>query len=144
MAILHGIKIMEYTEGKVSLNNPPSLWQDELILGRFLSAILATVLPQVMVCNSSHEVWPTLHQIFASGSMVSSSHPLTEIADGGEEFYVYNSIFVKKQKKLWMSWPLSNRQSHNMTLMIFFWLHPPDWEKNSNLLCNLLQLETMR
>lgn len=95
MAILHGIKIMEYTEGKVVLNNPPSLWQDELILGRFLSAILATVLPQVMVCKSSHEVWSTL--LLVQWSQVLT---LRQKLQKVEKNFMSITQFLSKKKKL--------------------------------------------
>lgn len=91
-ANLKGIQLIRYVEGTVTLDDPLSLQQDQIILGWLLSSISPTILASVMSCEASFEVWETLKCFYASDSkarMLSLKQRLQHLRKGNKSVAEY-------------------------------------------------------
>lgn len=84
MPFLKGHKLFGYVDGTLpmpspmvngSMNPDYTTWilQDQLIISTINTSLSDSVLPQVLSCTTSHEIWTTLNNLFAAQS---SSHIL--------------------------------------------------------------------
>lgn len=71
--MLRGYDLLHYVESLTVLKDDLMICQDELLLSWIFSSLTLVVLLEVVICETSAQVWSTLVEIYAS---TSNSHIL--------------------------------------------------------------------
>lgn len=66
--VLRGNDLEDYLTGEIELNTPVRLKQNRLILGWMMMCVVPDILPELIGCKTTNEVWCVLQDEFVSSS----------------------------------------------------------------------------